>query len=132
MLQCSFNVHAEHDELSILFQGHVALGRACLEVDRESSFSKGKFEMTICEINVVEHVCDILQEHLGASVTFSPESDLFNDLSLDSLERVELGLKFEKAFSVKISAVDLRNCVTVEEVIQLVQRVVTQKEAKSA
>ena len=88
--------------------------------------------MTIHEINVAERVCEILQEHLGPSVTFSPESELLNDLGMDSLELVELGLKLEKAFGIKIPAADLRICVTVEEVLQFIQGIVTQTEAQSA
>lgn len=86
--------------------------------------------MTTCEINVTERVSEILQEYLGINVTFSPGSDLLNDLGMDSLEQIELGLKLEKDFSIRIAVTDLRGCVTVEDVIQLVVRIIAQKEAK--
>jgi acyl carrier protein len=84
------------------------------------------------ETIITERVYAILQEHLGSDVTISTESDLLNDLGMDSLEQVELGLQLEKSFSIKIPVANLRGCVTVEEVVQLVERVVTQKEAKRA
>lgn len=87
--------------------------------------------MTTREINVTERVSEILQEYLGPDVPFSPESDLLHDLGMDSLEQVELALKLEKDFSIKIPIADLRSCVTVEEVIQLVERILSEKEAKN-
>ena len=88
--------------------------------------------MTTRKTNVTEHVYVILQQHLGNDVALSLESDLLNDLGMDSLEQVELGLKLEKDFSIKIPVANLRSCVTVEEVIQLVERIVSQKEATRA
>jgi len=88
--------------------------------------------MTTREINVTEHVSEILQEYLGPDVPFSLESDLLHDLRMDSLEQVELGLKLEKDFSIKIPIADLRSCVTVEEVIRFVERILSEKEAKNA
>lgn len=84
------------------------------------------------EAIVTGRVYEILREHLGSDVTFSPESDLLNDLGMDSLEQVELGLKLEKDFRKKIPVADLRGCVTVGEVIELVERVAFQKEAMGA
>jgi len=86
--------------------------------------------MITSELNVIERVSEILHQHLGNSVVFTPESDLLNDLGMDSLEQVELGLKLEKDFGIKkIPIAELRACVTVEEVVQLVQRMTLQKEA---
>jgi acyl carrier protein len=82
-------------------------------------------------MKVTERVYEILQQHLGNDVVLSPESDLLNDLGMDSLEQVELGLKLEKDFGRKIPVTELRSCVTVGEVIQLVQRITYQEAAQS-
>jgi acyl carrier protein len=103
-----------------------------VEADRGTGFFKGEIEMSTRETNAGERVNEILQDHLGSDVTFSSESDLLHDLGLDSLEQVELGLKLEKDFNIKIPIKDLRSCVTVGEVIQLVQLIISQKEAQSA
>ena len=87
--------------------------------------------MTIYEANLTDRVYAILHEHLGGGVTLSPEGDLLNDLGMDSLEQVELGLKLEKDFHIKIPVTNLRGCVTVGEVIQLVQRIESEKKATS-
>ena len=41
----------------------------------------------------------------------------------DSIELVELGIKIEKHFAMKLPMSDLRRCITVEEIIQLVQQI---------
>jgi acyl carrier protein len=103
------------------------------ELDRHASFFRGKFEMTTDGIDVPERVYEILREYLGSDVSISPESKLLDDLGMDSLEQVELGLKLERDFNIKILVAELRSCVTLEEVIQLVQqRVASQEEGSSA
>ena len=86
--------------------------------------------MTTSERLVTERIYQILQQHLGNDIVLSPGSDLLNDLGMDSLEQVELGLKLEKDFGIKIPVREMRSCVTVEEVVQLVARVEPQKAAK--
>jgi acyl carrier protein len=89
---------------------------------RQTGFFKGEDEMIAHEMVETSRVYDILREHLGDDTMVSPESDLLNDLGIDSLEQVELGLKLEKDLHVKIAVTDLRSCITVEEVIEFVQR----------
>jgi acyl carrier protein len=103
-----------------------------VESDKATSFSKGEFAMLTRETIITKRVYKTLQMHLGNDVVLSPESDLLNDLGMDSLEQVELGLKLEKYFGIKIPAAALRTCVTIEDVVQLVQRLALQKEAQEA
>jgi len=84
------------------------------------------------ETIVNERVYEILQEYLGSNVILSPDSDLLNDLGMDSLEQVELGLKLEKDFRIKIPVANLRGCITVGEVIDLVRCIASQKEVAGA
>jgi acyl carrier protein len=99
-----------------------------VEPDKHTSiFKKENFEMITHETIVTERVYEILRQYLGSDVTLSPESDLLNDLGMDSLEQVELGLKLEKDFRVKIPVADLRGCITVGEVVKLVRRVAARK-----
>jgi acyl carrier protein len=102
-----------------------------IDTGKTLAFSKGIFEMTIYRINVTEHVYQILHEHLGSDTTVLPQSNLLNDLGMDSLEQVELGLKLEKDFSIKLPIKDLRSCVTVQDVVEIVQRIISQKESGS-
>jgi acyl carrier protein len=83
-----------------------------------------------------EHVSarieDIIRQQVGSETPLSPETDLLNDLGIDSLELVELNLKMEKEFGKKIRIADLRGCVTIEDVTQLVQQSKTEEQVESA
>jgi len=72
--------------------------------------------------SIASRIEEIFHQQVGDDTELSPETDLLNDLGMDSLELVELGLKMERVFETKIPLTDLRSCVTIEEVIQLVQR----------
>jgi acyl carrier protein len=82
--------------------------------------------MTLSEMSTSERVYAALQEHIGGDVELSPDTDLLQDLGMDSLEQVELGLKLEKLFAIKLTIADLRTCMTVDEIVQLVQRTLSQ------
>ena len=65
----------------------------------------------------------IIQQQIGSSEKLNPETDLLNDLALDSLELVEVGLKIEKQFGKKLPIADLRGCMTVAELVELTRQV---------
>ena len=81
---------------------------------------------------VFSRVNDIIRQQVGSETPLSPETDLLNDLGIDSLEFVELSLKMEKEFRKKIRFAELRSCVTVEDVSQLVQKSKTEEQVGSA
>lgn len=68
-------------------------------------------------------VDEVLHAHVGTDVEFNSETDLLNELAIDSLELVELGVKIGKQLGKKLPAAELRQCTTVEELAQLVQRI---------
>lgn len=84
--------------------------------------SQNTFQQTVSS-----RVEEIIHMHIGEEVKLTPETDLLNDLAIDSLELVELGVKIEKQFGKKPAATDLRNCITVGELVQLVQEVTGEK-----
>lgn len=51
--------------------------------------------------------------------SFSKEANLRNDLSIDSLEEVEIIMNLEKLFNVSIPDEDAEACKTVQDVIDL-------------
>jgi acyl carrier protein len=70
---------------------------------------------------------EIILQQVGDDVELSPETDLLNELGVDSLELVELGLKMERAFGTRLPIGELRVCVTIEDIVQLIyQRRATQ------
>lgn len=84
------------------------------------------------EEQIAERIEEIIKEHIGADDDISPETNLQNDLDVDSLERVELGVKLEKTFDVKLAIEDLRSSETVADLAQLVARVEKEKTTPGA
>ena len=74
---------------------------------------------------------EIVRQHVDSETELPLKADLLNDLAIDSLELVELGIKLEKTLGIKLSIADLRRCVTLEEVIQLVQQAAEINQVKS-
>ncbi len=64
----------------------------------------------------------LLRRQLGEDVEVEPSTDLLTDLGMESLEQVELGLQLEKEFNTKIPIAELRSCVTVEEITDLLEQ----------
>lgn len=64
----------------------------------------------------------LLRRQLGEDIEVEPSTDLLTDLGMESLEQVELGLQLEKAFNTKIPIAELRSCVTVEEITDLLEQ----------
>ena len=77
----------------------------------------------LAQQEVETRVEELVRQHVDSDVPVPLESDLLNDLAIDSLELVELGIKIEKHFAMKLPMSDLRRCITVEEIIQLVQQI---------
>lgn len=80
---------------------------------------------------VSSRVEQIIRQQTGCEETLTPETDLLNDLGVDSLELVELGLVVEKAFGTKLPRAEVRRCVTVGELTQLVEQVLAEAQAPS-
>lgn len=72
---------------------------------------------------IPSRVEEIIRVHIGEDVELTPETDLLNELAIDSLELVELGVKIEKQLGKKLPAADLRDCITVGELTRLAQRI---------
>ena len=63
----------------------------------------------------------IICQQTGSDTALTPETDLLNDLAIDSLELVELSLVIEKTFKTKLPMAEVRRCATVGELTQLVE-----------
>jgi len=77
---------------------------------------------------IASRIEEIIQEHIGTDEVLTSETHLQDDLAVDSLERVELGIKLEKAFGISLTNDKIRNVITLGDFIQLVvQQVELQK-----
>lgn len=69
-----------------------------------------------------EDVIAIVSEQLSVSVDeIKPESSLIDDLHADSLDLVELGMKFEEKFGVAIADEDQEKIKTVGDAIEYIR-----------
>lgn len=80
--------------------------------------------------NVSARVEKIIHTQIGSDTALSPETHLQEDLGMDSLELVELGITLENEFDVAIPDAEVRRCATLDDLVQLVHR--AEPEAKSA
>jgi acyl carrier protein len=76
------------------------------------------------EKTLVSQVERIIRQQTEADAELTPETDLLNDLAIDSLEQVELGLAIEQELGTTLPRTKLRLCVTVGELVQLVQQAI--------
>jgi len=70
--------------------------------------------------DVSARVEKIIQAQIGGDTVLSLETHLQDDLGMDSLELVELGIALEHAFAIKLSDAEIRRCVTLGDLVQLV------------
>lgn len=73
-------------------------------------------------MNTIDKVKDIIAEQLGLSTDgINALSKVKEDLGADSLDMVELVMKLEDEFSLKIPEVDLLKIITVEDIASYIQ-----------
>lgn len=71
---------------------------------------------------VAEKVKDVLTAELKVSAeALQPDQRIAEDLGADSLQRVELVMKLEEAFGLKIPDEDAETLTTVQTVVEYVQ-----------
>ncbi len=69
-------------------------------------------------------ICHLLAVHED---DVTPEANLKEDLGADSLDMVELVMEFEKEFDISISDDAVENVDTVQQAIDLVDNIITNK-----
>ena len=82
--------------------------------------------------NIASRVASIIHEQIGSTVPLSPSTHLQDDLGMDSLELVELGITLENEFDVAIPDAKMRRCATLDDLVQVVSYAEQEQEAKSA
>lgn len=79
---------------------------------------------------LASRVEQIIRQQTGSDEALTPETDLLNDLAIDSLELVELGLVIEKTLKTKLPRAEVRRCVTVGELTQLVEQAMSEVQGR--
>ena len=79
--------------------------------------------------DIVPEVLTIIAEQLMVKEEqVVPGADLAGDLGADSLDAVELAIKFEEKFNISIPDCDAEKCVTVQNWYDLIEKLIRQKE----
>lgn len=72
-------------------------------------------------IQLLEEVIGILADHLAISADdIAIDSDITGDLGADSLDIVELVVKFEKHFNLEITDEEIMQILTVEDIMNFI------------
>ncbi|MBQ1550589.1 MAG: acyl carrier protein [Bacilli bacterium] len=67
-------------------------------------------------INIISSVCEIDKKDIKL------DSNLINDLELESLDVVDLVVAFEKEFNIKIDDKDIKQFQTVEDIVKYLEK----------
>ena len=67
-------------------------------------------------MNIISSVCEIDKKDIKL------DSNLINDLGLESLDVVDLVVAFEKEFNIKIDDKDIKQFQTVEDIVKYLEK----------
>ena len=81
--------------------------------------------------NVVARVEKIISVQVGSDTVLSPETHLQDDLGMDSLELVELGIALGNEFGIELPDAAVRRCATLGALVQLIERIASEEKGKS-
>lgn len=82
--------------------------------------------------SIAARVEKIIHTQIGSTAPLSLTTNLQEDLDMDSLELVELGISLENEFDVSLPDAEVRRCSTIGDIVQLVNLAEQEPEAKSA
>ena len=72
-------------------------------------------------INPENKIAQLVSEYTGILPEIvSPTQHLFDDIGLDSLDIISIGMDLENYYSIKINEAKLQECETVDDLIRLV------------
>lgn len=78
----------------------------------------------------VEDVRSLIAEHLGVAIgTVQDDSRFLGDLGADSLDMVELAMRFEEALDISIADDESESCETVSDAFRLLRRKTAKRKA---
>ena len=70
--------------------------------------------------DVKEKIIEVIKESTETEITLTPETELFADMGLSSVEVVVMLGDLEDAFGIDIPAADIRNVRTIGELSDLI------------
>jgi acyl carrier protein len=77
---------------------------------------------------IVSKVIEILRDHVKSDVEIAPDTDMENDLSIDSLKSMEILASIEDAFDITIPINVLGEIRTVQDLAEQIGRQLSEQE----
>ncbi|OGW25199.1 MAG: hypothetical protein A2X59_04545 [Nitrospirae bacterium GWC2_42_7] len=83
--------------------------------------------------NVEKEILKIISEVSGFDVKeIKPDANFFNDLEVDSIKAIEITVAIEKKFRISVRDEDIPNIMTVNDAVELVNKLLNQGSIPSA
>ena len=84
------------------------------------------------QVDLEQRLKKLLMDRVGVpEKKIKPEASLADDLSLDSLDGVELAMAIEEEFNLQLDDGQMKQLVTVADALALIQRVLLESQAAS-
>jgi acyl carrier protein len=79
--------------------------------------------------NIEKEIISIISDVSGFDVEeIKPETNLVNDLEVDSIKAIEITVAIEKKFKISIRDEDVPNITTLKQAVELVNTLINQKD----
>ncbi|SDZ78444.1 acyl carrier protein [Nitrosospira multiformis] len=78
--------------------------------------------------DVLQKLCHHLEQLAGAEVEITPQTDLINELAIDSVKLLNLIMEIEDEFDISVPINALADVQTVHELANLIYRIKSQKQ----
>jgi acyl carrier protein len=80
--------------------------------------------------NVEQEIISIISDVSGFEPEeIKPDTDLQNELEIDSIKAIEITVAIEKKFKVSVRDEDVPNITTLKQAVELVNTLISQKDA---
>ncbi|PTQ81009.1 acyl carrier protein [Nitrosospira multiformis] len=78
--------------------------------------------------DVLQKLCHHLKQLAGAEVEITPQTDLINELAIDSVKLLNLIMEIEDEFDISVPINALADVQTVHELANLIHQIKSQKQ----
>ncbi|SEO14139.1 acyl carrier protein [Nitrosospira multiformis] len=78
--------------------------------------------------DVLQKLCHHLKQLAGSEVEITPQTDLINELAIDSVKLLNLIMEIEDEFDISVPINALADVQTVHELANLIHRIKSQKQ----
>jgi acyl carrier protein len=83
----------------------------------------------VSDNNIEQEITSIISDVSGFDLDeINPETNLANDLEVDSIKAIEITVAIEKKYKISIRDEDIQNITTVQQAFDITKNLIAQKE----